>query len=46
MGIPTATVIVPTLGGKRLERMLDSLAGQSVAHQTIVVDNGSRRRER
>ena len=42
MGIPTATVIVPTLGGKRLERMLDSLAGQSVAHQTIVVDNGSR----
>jgi GT2 family glycosyltransferase/glycosyltransferase involved in cell wall biosynthesis len=37
----SATVIVPTLGGERLARMLESLAGQSVAHQTIVVDNGS-----
>ncbi len=36
-----ATVIVPTLGGERLGRMLDSLTGQTVAHQTIVVDNGS-----
>jgi GT2 family glycosyltransferase/glycosyltransferase involved in cell wall biosynthesis len=38
----STTVIVPTvLGGERLERMLGSLAVQSVAHQTIVVDNGS-----
>lgn len=37
---PTATVIVPTLGGERLEPMLASLAVQTAAHQTIVVDNG------
>jgi GT2 family glycosyltransferase/glycosyltransferase involved in cell wall biosynthesis len=42
MSAPAATVIVPTLGGERLGRMLDSLAAQTVAHQTIVVDNGSR----
>jgi GT2 family glycosyltransferase len=41
LGAAPATVIVPTLGGKRLARMLDSLARQSVAHQTIVVDNGA-----
>ncbi len=34
-----ATVIVPTLGGERLARMLGSLAAQTVEHQTIVVDN-------
>jgi GT2 family glycosyltransferase len=34
----TATVVVPThLGGRRLERVLDSLAGATV--RTIVVDN-------
>jgi GT2 family glycosyltransferase/glycosyltransferase involved in cell wall biosynthesis len=38
---PAATVIVPTLGGGRLARMLDSLTGQTAPHQTIVVDNGS-----
>ena len=37
-----ATVIVPTLGGERLARMLESLGAQTVEHQTIVVDNGSR----
>ncbi len=37
-----ATVIVPTLGGERLGRMLESLAAQTAEHQTIVVDNGSR----
>ncbi|HEY8000778.1 MAG TPA: glycosyltransferase [Solirubrobacterales bacterium] len=35
----SATVIVPTLGGPRLGRMLASIA--SPDHQTIVVDNGS-----
>ena len=40
MSPATATVIVPTLGGRRLEPMLSSLADQAVAHQTIVVDNG------
>ncbi len=38
---PTATVIVPTLGGPRLGRMLESLATQTVSHQTLVIDNGS-----
>ncbi|MQA75262.1 MAG: glycosyltransferase [Solirubrobacterales bacterium] len=37
---PSASVIVPTLGGQRLGRMLASLARQTVAHQTIVVDDG------
>lgn len=39
MSARRATVIVPTLGGERLERMLASVA--STEHQTIVVDNGS-----
>jgi GT2 family glycosyltransferase/glycosyltransferase involved in cell wall biosynthesis len=39
---PAPTVIVPTLGGERLTRMLASLAAQTASHQTIVVDNGSR----
>ncbi len=34
-----ATVVVPTLGGERLERMLRSVAGGEA--QVIVVDNGS-----
>jgi len=37
-----ATVIVPTrLAGARLERLLDSLAQQTVASRTIVVDNAA-----
>jgi GT2 family glycosyltransferase/glycosyltransferase involved in cell wall biosynthesis len=40
MSSRSATVIVPTLGGERLDRVLVSLAGQTVAHQTIVVDDG------
>jgi GT2 family glycosyltransferase len=37
-----ATVIVPTrLGGARLERLLDSLARQTVTSRTIVVDNAA-----
>lgn len=39
MSARSATVVVPTLGGERLGRMLASIA--SPAHQTIVVDNGS-----
>ena len=36
------TVVVPTLhAGPRLRRLLQSLAAQTVAHDTIVVDNGS-----
>lgn len=42
MSAPAPTVVVPTLGGPRLARMLESLAAQTVEHQTIVVDNGSR----
>ena len=38
---PSVSVVVPTLGAARLERLLDSLAAQTAAHQTIVVDNGS-----
>jgi len=39
----SASVIVPTLaGGERLRRGLDSLAGQTVEHQVVVIDNGSR----
>jgi N-acetylglucosaminyl-diphospho-decaprenol L-rhamnosyltransferase len=38
---PTASVVVPTIGESRLRRLLDSLAAQTVAHETIVVDNGS-----
>ena len=37
-----ATVVVPTWNGAhRLERLLRSLAIQSVPHQVVVVDNGS-----
>ena len=35
-----ASVIVPSLTGDRLDATLDSLAGQTVDHQVIVVDNG------
>jgi N-acetylglucosaminyl-diphospho-decaprenol L-rhamnosyltransferase len=36
----TATVVIPThLGGRRLERVLDSLAEQTTPARTIVVDN-------
>ena len=41
MSASSVTVVVPTLGAERLERLLDSLAAQTLAHQTIVVDNGS-----
>jgi GT2 family glycosyltransferase len=38
----SATVVVPTrLGGARLERLLDSLAAQTVVSRTIVVDNAT-----
>jgi N-acetylglucosaminyl-diphospho-decaprenol L-rhamnosyltransferase len=36
-----ATVILPSLHGERARAALTSLAAQSVAHETIVVDNGS-----
>ena len=37
-----ATIIVPTrLGGARLERLLDSLARQTITSRTIVVDNAA-----
>ena len=39
MSAPDASVIVPTLGGERLGRMLASVA--SPDYETIVVDNGS-----
>ena len=39
MSAPEASVIVPTLGGERLGRMLASVA--SPDYETIVVDNGS-----
>ena len=35
------SVVVPTIGGPRLARVLDSLAGQTLPHQTLVVDDGS-----
>ncbi len=35
------SVVVPTVGGPRLARVLDSLAAQSAEHQVIVVDDGS-----
>lgn len=38
----SATIIVPThLGGTRLERLLESLAGQTMPTRTIVVDNAA-----
>ena len=46
-GAVSATVVVPTrLGGDPLERLLDSLAGQSVISRTIVVDNAAPDRSR
>ena len=41
--MPAATVIVPSQApaGGRLDRLLDSLAAQTVEHETIVVDNAS-----
>ena len=38
-----ATVIVPSQSpaGGRLDRLLDSLAAQTVEHETIVIDNDS-----
>jgi N-acetylglucosaminyl-diphospho-decaprenol L-rhamnosyltransferase len=36
-----ATVILPSLHGGRTHAALTSLAAQSLAHETIVVDNGS-----
>ena len=41
MSSPSVTVVVPTLSADRLPRLLESLAEQSAAHQTIVIDNGS-----
>jgi N-acetylglucosaminyl-diphospho-decaprenol L-rhamnosyltransferase len=35
-----ASVIVPSLSGRRLGALLDSLAAQTTSHQVIVVDNG------
>ncbi len=35
------SVVVPTLGGPRLERALASLSGQSAVAQLLVVDDGS-----
>ena len=35
------SVVVPTLGGPRLARVLRSLAEQTAAHEVIVVDDGS-----
>ncbi len=38
----SVSVVVPSLrGGARLRDVLDSLAGQTAEHETIVVDNGS-----
>lgn len=39
---PSASVIVPSRGpAERLRKLLDSLASQTVEHETLVVDNGS-----
>jgi N-acetylglucosaminyl-diphospho-decaprenol L-rhamnosyltransferase len=46
-GFPrSVTVLVPTLDAERAERVTRSLAAQTLAHQAIVVDNGSPARER
>jgi GT2 family glycosyltransferase len=37
---PSISVVVPTMTAARVERLLESLAAQTVDHQTIVVDNG------
>jgi glycosyltransferase involved in cell wall biosynthesis/GT2 family glycosyltransferase len=40
--VASVSVIIPSLaGGQRLREVLDSLARQTVEHETIVVDNGS-----
>jgi N-acetylglucosaminyl-diphospho-decaprenol L-rhamnosyltransferase len=39
--VRSISVVVPTVGGPRLERVLASLAGQTVDHRVIVVDDGS-----
>jgi len=40
--VASISVIVPSLeGGARLHDALDSLAGQTAEHETIVIDNGS-----
>jgi N-acetylglucosaminyl-diphospho-decaprenol L-rhamnosyltransferase len=38
----SASVIVPSLSGDRVARLLRSLAKQTAEHQVLVVDNGSR----
>ena len=35
------SVVVPTIGGPGLARVLDSLAAQTVPHETLVVDDGA-----
>jgi GT2 family glycosyltransferase len=39
--LSSVSVVVPTLGGPRLGRVLGSLAEQTADHQLIVVDDGS-----
>jgi glycosyltransferase involved in cell wall biosynthesis len=39
--IQAPTVIVPTLGAGSLAALLSSLGAQSLAHDVIVVDNGT-----
>ena len=38
--VTAVSVIVPTVSAERVQRLLESLARQTVEHQTIVVDNG------
>ena len=38
---PKATVILPSMSAARAAQALESLAAQTVPHETIVVDNGS-----
>jgi hypothetical protein len=37
----STSVVVPTVGGPRLERVQRSLARQTVEHEVTVVDDGS-----
>jgi N-acetylglucosaminyl-diphospho-decaprenol L-rhamnosyltransferase len=39
--VRSASVIVPTVDGERLRRLLDSISRQTTSHELIVVDNGS-----
>lgn len=42
MPAPSVTVVVPTYQGKHhLEQLLPSLAEQTLAHEVVIVDNGS-----